>query len=932
MRDRAATLASRRARRDFLRKRSPRAAQPERRRAPRVLAPVDGRPRARDDARTAPDRSRGCTRTRSSRACAPRSRPGWPTTSTGSRRRRPGRRSTSSPSALPLGTEQREIGRRVLARLLAADAATFVADRPAHGARRRARARRAPGIRARIALVTELPIGCGVADGPLALALASRRELAREWIGEPSTGSLPSRRLAARLLERAAREAARRAGAGGRPQPARLQGRRDRRRRGSACSPIASRSSGATSRSRAGCSRRGCRRSRKEMEDGPGADALADRVAARGRVDRGLRRRGPRARARARPARALAGAARSRSGRGGGVPVGAAARRRGRARGGDRAARARPRARERRHRRGRHRSAHGARGVAAWSRRPSAPRARAPGGAPEGQRATTAPRRIALEVSRDLEGRRRDDEPVRAQIARALRRVRDAAAPRRRTPAPATSSSAARGSVDALEAVSPEEDGADGRAGSIARRTSLAVLRDLDTSLLEHDVLAHLLLARRRRGRARRPTRRSTACATGWPSGSSPARACRSTRRRGRAAPPHPTLSMRRLRALLHLADGDVGDDESDPPRAARRRKRCLRIARALLDRVERGPPSPVRRTIVAALARSLDALVRVGACDVIDAFLLVGARHVVDPAELLDARRGGDEPGARARPRSATPSSPRPRPTSRTRPSARTTSSPRDLALEASSRSEALRTVLVRLGSALRRMMSAESLRALAPSGGSEPEVVSSLETALASLAQLALGARGRLDPESAPAVAARRPPAADGRRLARALRRRRVARRPGAGVGARGAPRGRPAARSASSSRRSPGSSTDSAQGEPRLEQRAQPARRRGAADVAAAAPHDRRLLRRARARRGRRRLGVRRDPRRGQGRDRRRALRAQGARVLGERRAEPERGRVLDDVPRRGERAHRAARSTPTSRASSRSTPAASRSRSS
>src|SRR5262249_11604959 len=35
---------------------------------------------------------------------------------------------------------------------------------------------------------------------------------AREWIGEPSTGSLPSRRLAARLLERAASEAARRAG------------------------------------------------------------------------------------------------------------------------------------------------------------------------------------------------------------------------------------------------------------------------------------------------------------------------------------------------------------------------------------------------------------------------------------------------------------------------------------------------------------------------------------------------------------------------------------------------------------------------------------------------------------------------------------------------------------------------------------------------
>ncbi len=74
------------------------------------------------------------------------------------------------------------------------------------------------------------------------------------------------------------------------------------------------------------------------------------------------------------------------------------------------------------------------------------------------------------------------------------------------------------------------------------------------------------------------------------------------------------------------------------------------------------------------------------------------------------------------------------------------------DLALEASSRSEALRSVLMRLGGAIGAMMSAESLRALAPSGGSEPEVVSSLEAALGSLVQLAIGARARLDPEGAP------------------------------------------------------------------------------------------------------------------------------------------------------------------------------------
>src|ERR1019366_8686026 len=179
--------------------------------------------------------------------------------------------------------------------------------------------------------------------------------------------------------------------------------------------------------------------------------------------------------------------------------------------------------------------------------------------------------------------------------------------------------------------------------------TSLAVLRDLDTSLLEHDVLAHLLMLGE--GEAARGIDETLdglrdrmaewiLAREGLPLELSPA---------GTLVHPHPTLSLRRLRALLHLADGDVGDDESDPPRAARRRKRCMRIARAPLDRVERGPPSAVRRTILAGLARSLDALVRVGVCDVIDAFLAV-ARHLVDPGELLTLAAAGMSPDPRPR------------------------------------------------------------------------------------------------------------------------------------------------------------------------------------------------------------------------------------------------------------------------------------------
>ena len=90
------------------------------------------------------------------------------------------------------------------------DATTFVtlARALALGSRR---ALGGPVVRARVALSLRLPITIGTGPDRLALALLARPELEREWLTGPSTGALPSRRLAARLLERAAREAARRA-------------------------------------------------------------------------------------------------------------------------------------------------------------------------------------------------------------------------------------------------------------------------------------------------------------------------------------------------------------------------------------------------------------------------------------------------------------------------------------------------------------------------------------------------------------------------------------------------------------------------------------------------------------------------------------------------------------------------------------------------
>jgi hypothetical protein len=116
-------------------------------------------------------------------------------------------------AALPPCPEKRELGRRIARWLQEGDAQTFVAlaTSLALGSRR---GLTGPGVRARVALALDLPIGTGVRADGLALALVSRRDTVREWLLLPAQGALPSRRLAARLLERAAREAARRAAQG----------------------------------------------------------------------------------------------------------------------------------------------------------------------------------------------------------------------------------------------------------------------------------------------------------------------------------------------------------------------------------------------------------------------------------------------------------------------------------------------------------------------------------------------------------------------------------------------------------------------------------------------------------------------------------------------------------------------------------------------
>ena len=646
-------------------------------------------------------------------------------------------------SALPLGPEQRELGRRVLARLVAADAPTFVAV-----ARRMAlgtgKGLASAGMRARVALVTELPIGLGVADGPLALAIASRRDLAREWIAIPSTGSLPSRRLAARLIERAAREAARRAAYGDdhslrvfqsdavAPAWGRLFADRESlvwrhvavargllapwvpamaKAMEEALSPtltptewrraaasIAAHAAVAPDAALA-LARRAV--SLGMLQHDPGAAsafvwglpraAEAEREAAEELLDQVMEHAYP--------------------------DVGEAVVELRAELGGDSPLTER---------------------AAELALALLAGRAKVPG--------DDGAESLAQEVARDLEGGPRDDQPLRDQIERALHAFATTGAKEAYSQARDVLA-AAQGSLFALEAVTLEDDGATGRAGSAARRTSLAVLRDLDVSLLERDVLASLLLlggggdAARIAADALDPLRDRMA---EWIL----AREATPLPGEAVASPAHPVLSLRRLRALLHLVDSDMGDDDDNPQRAVRLRHRGLRIGRALIERFERDPPSPVRRTIVAALSRALDALVRVGACDVADALLVV-ARRVAEPVELSTAAEASMDPDlvhvldrfarfAAAVDGDAAGALPA------------FDELTRDIAPpDASGRIEALRTALVRLSGALGLISSATALRDLAPESGAELGAVTSLEGALSSIVHMATGARGRFDPE---------------------------------------------------------------------------------------------------------------------------------------------------------------------------------------
>ncbi|HTR52652.1 MAG TPA: hypothetical protein VMJ10_18180 [Kofleriaceae bacterium] len=117
--------------------------------------------------------------------------------------------------ALPPGAERRELGRRVLTRLRDADRDTFVRLIVAL-ARSSPKVVANEGLRARLEVVLSAPLTAPGSIGELAIGLLAQPQLAQSWAIAPATGSLPGRRLAARLLAHGAREALRRLDGGDR--------------------------------------------------------------------------------------------------------------------------------------------------------------------------------------------------------------------------------------------------------------------------------------------------------------------------------------------------------------------------------------------------------------------------------------------------------------------------------------------------------------------------------------------------------------------------------------------------------------------------------------------------------------------------------------------------------------------------------------------
>lgn len=630
-------------------------------------------------------------------------------------------------SALPVGPERRQLGRRVLTRLYEGDAETFVVLATSLAAESKRMLTGAP-IRARLALALELPLGGSMRIDALSLVLISRPELRREWLNEPATGSLPSRRLAARLLERAARESARLAAQGDHSS---LAVYAEPSVRAAWTLLLADRESLvwrhiATAR---GLLYRAIPELGEEMEAQldpkltptewrRAAVSLAASIAVDPQA--GLMR-----------CKALLASATYRADPGLIETM---------IFGLGRAAEVEPEAvedlLEQIARQG---------GIEAAEALVDLRRERT-----DSELGVRAALQAQEKLKKWLATQRFDDdgrialcevlseelgEPkpnLRSALDRALRAFAERDA-RNAVHEAQAAFQVAGARLTELELCSEEHPG--------GRRTAFRIMRELDSSLLESAALTDLMTMS---GTSELNTSTLTQLferLTVW--------LVRLEQRpvQNTGAVPHLSLRMRRLRTLLHLidAEGSYGEDPT-----GQRRTRQLRVARMLLGRARNDAPSPLRRIVCAALARTLDALVRDEVCELSDVLVAVAdnVAHVHDVSTVAEASMLPDCQ------RSLSGYAALIRACDKSEPSGRNVRTAidalRHLALgfpwASTPRVGAMRAQLLALARRLEDIAAARTLSELATGPGHDQLL--GLEAVIASLAQLIRGARRRLIP----------------------------------------------------------------------------------------------------------------------------------------------------------------------------------------
>ena len=687
-------------------------------------------------------------------------------------------------AALPVGSEQRELGRRVLARMLAGNAETFTAMVTIM-AQTGGKGLSSPAIRARVGLLAELPIAHGIADGPLALALVSRREYAREWVGAPSTRSLPARRLAAKILERAAREAARRAQMGD-PHALRvfvgeavripynrlladresLVWRYVAVARGLCAAWVPELRTQIVDSLKEGLSPTEWRRAVASLA-AYGAVRPDEAV----KMTRALVKRGfftwedP-----ASAASFVWGISRTIESEPEAATKMLDAL----------LSVASPEVAEAI---GELRYEYGASKIVERASTKALELLRSDKAKPRGD--DDGADSLFEEVARDLDLTPRPLPTIRSQVEGALDAFVNEGALAAYTHARGTLASA-KGCMDALEGDAKDDD-AKGWEGALARRAAMAGLRDLAAGLLERHVVADLL----KLGGTGEQVRAVEDTLDGirerlaeW------IVSCEGPSTVGAAGgqPTHATLRLRRLRALLHLVDGDLGEateafarsprsgdhEAADVQRSKRLRALWLRTVEALLEHFDQEPAPVLKRTLLACLSRALDALVRLGVCDVVDALLALSQR-IRSTSEFETLAEASMDPDLRhvlSRYARFLRESEANKPITKSVVASRDSMFPpsvaprsqaianerlkalenlaNELSPEASARSEALRTVLIRLHAALTAITKVGSLRSLAsPDASSDADVIEAVDAWSSALAQMCAGARGRLDPQ---------------------------------------------------------------------------------------------------------------------------------------------------------------------------------------